>query len=174
MARIDLHWCNEIFSESKWNFSFVLIVLISVVGLLVIACGIVCTLKKCQLGPQPRSPEEAECPETSFSMLELSRRPVRSEENTYVVHPPNPRRPPDFNPTVVGGSSSPDRRNTSTVVVTGNTTSIRMPKQSPLLNRNPDEAPPPAYSDIFPPDYVPDPGVMRGQTHTLGPDNSSV
>ena len=166
-----LHCSNQIFPDSKWNFSFVLIVLISVVGLLVIACGIVCTLKKCQLGPQPRSPEE-NCPETSFSMLELSRRPVRAEENTYVVHPPNPRRPADFTPPVP--SSSPDSRNTATVVVTGNTTSIRMPKQSPLLHRNPDEAPPPSYSDIFPPDYVPDPGVMRGQTQQLSSDNTSV
>ena len=148
-----------------------LIVLISVVGLFVIACGIVCTLKKCQLGPQSGAPEE-NCPETSFGMLELARRPVRSEENTYVVHPPNPRRPPDFSPAVVG--SSPESRNSSTVVVTGNTTSIRMPKQSPLLSRNPEEAPPPAYSDIFPPDYVPDPGVMRGETQPLGADNTSV
>ena len=150
-----------------------LIVLISIIGLFVIACGIVCTLKKCQLSPQP---QEENCPETSFGMLELARRPVRSEENTYVVHPPNPRRPPDFTPAVVG--NSPDNRGGSTVVVTGNmtgnTTSIRMPKQSPLLARNQDEAPPPSYSDIFPPDYVPDPGVMRGETREESGDNTSV
>lgn len=147
---------------SKWDFSFVLIVLISIVGLLVIACGIVCTLKKCQLGPGGRPGEDQDCPETSFGMLELARRPDRAVENTYVVPPPCPRRPTDF--------ATPA---TSTGTITGNTTSIRMPKQSPLLNRNMDEAPPPAYSDIFPPDYVPDPGVMRGQTQTQTHQQSS-
>ena len=138
--------------------------MISIVGLLVIACGIVCTLKKCQLGPQPRPTNEQDCPETRFGMLELARQPVRTEENTYVVHPPCPRRPADFSPPVPSSATS------TTGIVTGTTTSIRMPKQSPLLNRNSDEAPPPSYSDIFPPDYVPDAEVMRGQSA----DNTTV
>ena len=37
-----------------------------------------------------------------------------------------------------------------------------MPKQSPPLHRSEAEAPPPSYSDIFPPDYVPDATIMRG------------
>ena len=49
--------------------------------------------------------------------------------------------------------------------VTGNTTSIRMPKQSPLLNRNITEAPPPSYNEIFPPDFVPDPRIMRAASN---------
>jgi len=150
-------------SGSQWDFSFVVIVLISIVGLLVIACGIVCTLKKCQLSPQPRT--DHECPDTRRGMLELARRPERSEENTYVVQPPCPRRPTDF---------SPPSTTTTTATLTGNTTSIRMPKQSPLLNRNVDDSPPPSYSDIFPPDYVPDPDVMRGETQQQSSDNTTV
>ena len=141
-----------------------LIVLISIVGLLVIACGIVCTLKKCQLGPQP-SQTEQDCPETRRGMLELARRPDRAEENTYVVQPPCPRRPTDF---------SPPAPSTTTATLTGHTTSIRMPKQSPLLNRNVDDSPPPSYSDIFPPDYVPDPEVMRGETQQESSNNTTV
>jgi len=144
--------------DDSWDFSFVLIVLISIVGLLVIACGIVCTLKKCGLGPQPLTPDTENCPETSFGMLQLSQ---RSEENTYVTQPaaPAPRRPTDFSPPTPSYSavSAPGAS------VTGHTTSIRMPKQSPLLSRNIQEAPPPSYNDIFPPDYVPDPSIMRGQ-----------
>ena len=145
-------------TDSSWDFSFVLIVLISIVGLLVIACGIVCTLKKCGLGPQPLTPDRDNCPETSFGMLQLTQ---RSEEDTYVTHPPAPapRRPTDFSPPTPSYSAM----STSGASVTGHTTSIRMPKQSPLLSRNIQEAPPPSYNDIFPPDYVPDPSIMRGQ-----------
>lgn len=157
---------NGKIQSSNWNFSFVLIVLISIIGLLVIACGIVCTLKKCQLGPAGRTPPSQDCPETSLGMLELSRLPARTEENTYVLHPPCPRRPTDFSPPAPSSAAT-------TGTVTGNTTSIRMPKQSPLLDRNSDEAPPPSYSDIFPPDYVPDPEVMRGQTQTQSQHQSS-
>ena len=50
-----------------------LIVLVSIVGLLVIACGIVCTLKKCSLYPLPATPDSEHCPETSFGMLQVAR-----------------------------------------------------------------------------------------------------
>ena len=94
------------------------ILLISIVGLLVIACGIVCTLKKCRLGPLPRTPDSwtPDCPETSFGMLQVTSGGARrAEDNTYVVQqPPLPRRPTDSstaspNYVVVGdrpGSSS--------------------------------------------------------------------
>ena len=147
-----------------------MIVLISVVGLLVIACGIVCTLKRCRLGPLPRTPDSDNCPETSFGMLQVSRShgPV-TQENTYVTHPPCPRRPTDFSPPELSPSwtMSGDRTGgvSSGSGVTGNTTSIRMPKQSPLLNRNITEAPPPSYNEIFPPDFVPDPRIMRGASN---------
>ena len=148
------------FITDSWDFSFVLIVLISIVGLLVIACGIVCTLKKCGLGPQPLTPDSDNCPETSFGMLQLRERP---EENTYVTHSaPAPRRPTDFSPPTPSYSAMSGAGAGSQGSVTGNTTSIRMPKQSPLLSRNINEAPPPSYNEIFPPDYVPDASIMRG------------
>jgi len=166
-------------SSSSWDFSFIFIALISIIGLLVIACGIVCTLKKCNLGLLPQSPDN--CPDTSFGMLELSRMPNRSQENTYIIHPPCPRpaRPTDFlvgpphlspswtrtrpaqNPTRTPGESQrPATPNYSPTPAPSN--SIRMPKQSPLLSPSENEAPPPSYHDIFPPDYVPNVEVMRG------------
>lgn len=154
-----------IYHESL-DYSFVLIVLVSIVGLLVIACGIVCTLKKCSLYPLPATPDSEHCPETSFGMLQVARNRSPAPENTYVTHPPCPR-PPRDRPTdltsewTVSVSSDTSRAGAS---VTGHTTSIRMPKQSPLQSRAQEEAPPPSYNEIFPPDYVPDPSVMRGSS----------
>jgi len=165
--------------SSSWNFSFILIALISVVGLFVIACGIVCTLKKWNLNLLPQSPDN--CPDTAYGMLELSRMPNRSQENTYIVHPPCPRptRPTDFivgpphlspswtrtrpaqNPSRTPGESQ--RPQTPIYSPTpAPSSSIRMPKQSPLLSPSENEAPPPSYHEIFPPDYVPDAEVMQG------------
>jgi len=168
-------------SDDSWDYSAVSILLISIVGLLVIACGIVCTLKKCRLGPLPRTPDSwtPDCPETSFGMLQVTSGGARrAEDNTYVVQqPPLPRRPTDSstaspNYAVVGdrpGSSS------GSSTVTGHTTSIRMPKQSPLLNRrNMSEAPPPSYNEIFPPDYVPDASIMRGANNNADADNVTI
>jgi len=166
--------------SSSWDFSFIFIALISIVGLLVIACGIVCTLKKCNLGLLPQTPDN--CPDTSFGMLELSRMPNRSQENTYIVHPPCPRpeRPTDFlvgpphlspswtrtrpahNPTRTPGESRRPQTPSYSPSAAPSNSSIRMPKQSPLLSPGEAEAPPPSYHDIFPPDYVPNPEVMRG------------
>ena len=165
-------------SASSWDFSFIFIALISIIGLLVIACGIVCTLKKCNLGLLPQTPDN--CPDTSFGMLELSRMPNRSQENTYIVHPPcqRPERPTDF---LVGpphlspswtrtrpaqntqSTGERQRPQTSYSPTPAPSNSIRMPKQSPLLSPSETEAPPPSYHDIFPPDYVPDAAVMRGE-----------
>jgi len=164
--------------SSSWDFSFIFIALISIIGLLVIACGIVCTLKKCNLGLLPQTPDN--CPDTSFGMLELSRMPNRSQENTYIVHPPcqRPERPTDF---LVGpphlspswtrtrpsqntqSTGERQRPQTSYSPTPAPSNSIRMPKQSPLLSPSETEAPPPSYHDIFPPDYVPDAAVMRGE-----------
>jgi len=169
--------------SSSWDFSFIFIALISIVGLLVIACGIVCTLKRCNLGLLPQSPDN--CPDTTFGMLELSRMPNRSQENTYIVHPPCPRpaRPTDFlvgpphlspswtrtrpaqNPTRTPGESQRPQDVESlsySPTPAPSNMSVRMPKQSPLLSPGEQEAPPPSYHEIFPPDYVPDVEVMRG------------
>jgi len=166
--------------SSNWDFSFIFIALISIIGLLVIACGIVCTLKKCNLGLPPQTPENENCPDTSFGMLELSRMPNRSQENTYIVHSPCPRpaRPTDFlvgppdqspswtrtrqahNPNRTAGESQRPQNYSPTPAASNS--SIRMPKQTPLLGPGEAEAPPPSYHDIFPADYVPNPEVMRG------------
>jgi len=166
--------------SSSWDFSFIFIALISIIGLLVIACGIVCTLKRCNLGLLPQSPDN--CPDTTFGMLELSRMPNRSQENTYIVHPPCPRpaRPTDFlvgpphlspswtrtrpaqNLTRTPGESQRPQTPSYSPTPAPSNSSVRMPKQSPLLSPNEHEAPPPSYHEIFPPDYVPDVEVMRG------------
>ena len=150
--------------------------LISVVGLLVIACGIVCTVKKCYGPLLSRSPDSwtPDCPDTSFGMLQLSSEPRRAEENTYVTHAPRPRRPTDFSPVpLLAPSYTVAHSGPSSTTVTGNTTSIRMPKQSPLLNQNLTEAPPPSYNEIFPPDYVPDDSIMRGSNNRDSPQQTS-
>lgn len=139
---------------TAWDFSFVLIVPISMVGLLVIACGIVCTLKRCTpLGRggdgagEDQGPGQGQgfllCPDSRAPMLELAHLPSRAVENSYEVRAAVPAPRP----------ASP---------VPPPTTSVRMPKQSPLAGRSGLDAPPPSYHEIFPPDYVPDPRVMAG------------
>lgn len=108
------------------QLSLFTMIILGLLGLSLIACGILCTLKRCGPPPNrgPNSVENPNCPDNALSMIELVRMPPVIEENIYCPAP-------------------------HLSVHTLPTTAI--------------EAPPPSYTDIFPPDYVP-PGLRdRGQ-----------
>lgn len=135
------------------------IVLVSILSLSVIACVIVLTLKQCGLLGGPVQEEDDTCQDQSLGMLELSRMPNRAPENTYVIHegrpyPPSPRRSTGAQ-SQAGGSS----RVTIPPASPGQGAGFhlaRSPKEPVLPSPHPDEAPPPSYNEIFPPDSEPD------------------
>jgi len=111
------------------------IIVLALLGLSLIACGILCTLKRC--GPPAQGPsvvDNPNCPEQALSMVELVQLPTQTEENIYCPGP--------FQVT----------------------TTILPPSVSPSQ-----EAPPPSYHDIFPPDYVP-PHLQQ----TEAPENQGI
>jgi len=113
------------------------IIVLALLGLSLIACGILCTLKRC--GPPTQGPsivDNPNCPEQALSMVELVRLPPQTEENIYCPGP--------FQAT----------------------TTILPPSVSPSQ-----EAPPPSYHDIFPPDYVP-PHLQQPETPNQGSNQS--
>lgn len=118
--------------EPKFTeLSLFTMIVLGLLGLSLIACGILCTLKRCG-PPAPRGPatvENPNCPEQALSMIELVRMPAVTEENIYC---PTPYQAIPF-PTEVDFPTSPSHT-----------------AASPTM-----EAPPPSYTDIFPPDYVP-------------------
>jgi len=113
------------------------IIVLALLGLSLIACGILCTLKRC--GPPTQGPsivDNPNCPEQALSMVELVRLPPQTEENIYCPGP--------FQAT----------------------TTILPPSVSPSQ-----EAPPPSYNDIFPPDYVP-PHLQQQESPNQGSNQS--
>ena len=101
--------------------------------------------------------------ENTYSQVVMLSSTVDMIINTTLPQPPEPSthspcpRPAHFSYELGGGAGAGLGAGLG-----GHTTSIRMPKQSPPLSRGEAEAPPPSYSDIFPPDYVPDATIMRG------------
>lgn len=64
------------------------IIVLALLGLSLIACGILCTLKRC--GPPAQGPsivDNPNCPEQALSMVELVRLPPHTEENIYCPGP---------------------------------------------------------------------------------------
>jgi len=119
------------------ELSLFTMIVLGLLGLSLIACGILCTLKRCGPSSSPRGPTSVEnpnCPDQALSMIELVRMPAVTEENIYC---PAPYQSVPY-PTEVDFPTTPSQ------------TAI-----SPSL-----EAPPPSYTDIFPPDYVP-PDLLR-------------
>merc|ERR1712130_753482 len=113
------------------------IIVLALLGLSLIACGILCTLKRC--GPPTQGPsivDNPNCQEQALSMVELVRLPPQTEENIYCPGP--------FQAT----------------------TTILPPSVSPSQ-----EAPPPSYNDIFPPDYVP-PHLQQPESPNQGSNQS--
>ena len=109
------------------------IIVLALLALSLIACGILCTLKRC--GPPSQGPSAVDnpnCPEQALSMVELVRLPPQTEENIYC---PGPLQ------------------------------AVTLAPPSPAL-----EAPPPSYSDIFPPDYVPP--QLQAASHPHHPANT--
>jgi len=115
----DTGWSRSRNVEPKISeLSIGSIIVLALLALSLIACGILCTLKRC--GPPTQGPSAVDnpnCPEQALSMVELVRLPPQTEENIYCPGP--------FQALTLAPAS---------------------PAQ---------EAPPPSYSDIFPPDYVP-------------------
>jgi len=144
------------------------IVLVSILSLSVIACVIVLTLKRCGLLGGPNS-ESEECPneDQTVGMLELSRIPNRSQENTYITHNTRPQRlsTPDISPNrsrTIGRPNQDQNIGSWPPAVSGPSPgSWQPPKEPPISSLHPDEAPPPSYNEIFPPGQEPEiPGVQ--------------
>jgi len=123
---------KQLDSAKFTELSLFTMIVLGFIGLSLIACGILCTLKRCGPSPDNRGPSTVDnpnCPEQALSMIQLVRSPPVTEENIYC---PTPYQPIPF-PLEVDLPASPSH------------TAV-----SPSM-----EAPPPSYTDIFPPDYVP-------------------